>query len=69
MRPYVGEIDWLDPREFQPPLGVKLFVLTAENIAIVSSWDHNGKFAAWRPMFNVPSNVKAYQRELRGYYD
>lgn len=67
LRPEVGELDWLDPREYPPPVGVKLFLLTAENIAVIGKWDNESRLTGWRPLFNTPESIKQLQRQVRGY--
>lgn len=67
LRPFVGNVPWRNPRVEPPPLGVKLFLLTAENIGIIGKWEDEARYCGWREMFDVPDDVKALQREMRGY--
>ena len=65
--PAVGDTPWLDPRIYHPPRGRKMFLLTAEGIAIVGVWTDEGRYCGWRPLFKETPEIKLLRVKMRGY--
>jgi len=49
---------WLDPREHEPPLSRRIFILTRQGVAVVGHWDAEAQNKGWRPLFKIPDSMK-----------
>lgn len=51
---------YLDPREFPPPLGAKVLLLTDERIAVIGCWQDG--MIGWHPLPKIPPSLKREQQ-------
>lgn len=58
--------EYLDPRVFPPPRGVKLNVLTSGGVQVEATWRPDLNFVAWAPLIKVPpwAKEKCYQASV-----
>ena len=49
----VNTMEWLDPKDHEPPLGKKVLLLTRNGVAIIGVWMADALNKAWCPL---PSN-------------
>lgn len=49
--------EWLDPKEYEPPINKKILLLTITGIACIGHWYSPG-FIAWSPLPKISAQIK-----------